>query len=80
MNKTDLVNFINKEILQLDLVAQQIDWHTRQHLMDTDYSKYDKAHFEFELASMNQHYVEYVHDLERIIKTLNGEPFASTKI
>jgi hypothetical protein len=76
MTKTELVNELSSAITSLDLCAKELSQQINLFIKSNKLDNKQASHLQWELASMNQHYVEYVHDLERIIKTLNGEPFA----
>ena len=76
MDKTELINAIKGRIKLIDLDYELIDRLVTSYIAYNKLDSKQSSHLRWELAALGGHYIEYVHDLERIIKTLNGETFA----
>ena len=75
MNKTELVDLVNNEINDVDYAMNSIATKVRQFVKENP-EGINWNHIQWVLAHAEDSYVSYVHDLERLVKTLKGEPFA----
>lgn len=74
--KTDAIKTIDYAIREIDDQITNIECDLRSVIADSNNDYKLKVTLEWELAHMNVAYVELMHDLERVQRTLKGETFA----
>lgn len=78
MDKTALIKYLEKSIDMIDMYITSTSRGVRLYMRDN--TDINQNHMQWLLAHLDSNYVSCVHDLERIIKELKGEPFAGKKI
>lgn len=79
MDKNELVESLNLFITAIDVDTDNVNSRVKEYIRLSTDSKLQTT-LQWHLAHLNRSYVDYVHDLERLIKTLKGESFSGNNI
>lgn len=75
MTKKDLLEFLQTLESNLKVDISIITKELSKIKLAGDTTNADKAHLDWEIAHMNTSYQDFLRDIGRVIKTLEGKPF-----